>query len=98
MQKQVKAGAVIYFEYCFKIILSVAFISISQANAQTPRAVPNPYLSVSNNYVRCWDAVIPQNNTNSITVIANITQCKIATRYFDGLGRPLQVIAKKGSL
>ncbi len=81
------------------IILLVCMNIVREGNAQTPRTAPIPYTPATTyNYVRSWDAVIPENNTNNITVGSIVTQSKMATQYMDGLGRPVETVMKNGSL
>jgi len=48
------------------------------------------------NYVRSWDAFAPL--TNKDTVMAgDVERARQVTQYFDGLGRPIQTVIKKGS-
>ncbi|HEX2628261.1 MAG TPA: DUF6443 domain-containing protein, partial [Chitinophagaceae bacterium] len=49
------------------------------------------------NYVRTWTTTAPLNNPNDVTT-GTLQQVKQSTQYFDGLGRPLQTVVKKGSM
>ncbi|HEX2629589.1 MAG TPA: DUF6443 domain-containing protein, partial [Chitinophagaceae bacterium] len=53
--------------------------------------------SVKVNYVRTWDATAPLTNPNDV-ITGTLQQVKQTTQYFDGLGRPLQIVVKKGSM
>lgn len=65
--------------------------------AQQP-ATPPPYVSgTSINYVRTWTATAPTTDANTL-IQGSLLKVKEATQYFDGLGRPLQTVIKKGSL
>ncbi|MDX1955746.1 MAG: DUF6443 domain-containing protein [Chitinophagaceae bacterium] len=69
------------------------------AAGQAPITPPNPYPATEKvNYIRTWDAVKPVTNPGSITVTAEPNQFKMTTAYFDGLGRSLETVVKKGSL
>jgi RHS repeat-associated protein len=51
------------------------------------------------NYIRAWEPVKPY--TNEADVISTsrlVKEVRQTTQYFDGLGRPLQTVVKKGSL
>ena len=61
---------------------------------QTP---PPAYVNPTINYVRTWDATAPEQNPDAL-IIKGIRDVKQATQYFDGLGRSLQTVVKKGSL
>src|SRR5438094_89812 len=61
-------------------------------------SLPNPYSSdIPKNYVRTWVSVKPAVNpqTMSSELLKDVKQ---TTTYFDGLGRPLQAVAKQVSL
>jgi RHS repeat-associated protein len=49
------------------------------------------------NFVRTWTATAPETNPNTL-ISKPISAVKQVTQYFDGLGRPLQTVAKQGSL
>ncbi|HEX2684858.1 MAG TPA: DUF6443 domain-containing protein, partial [Ferruginibacter sp.] len=49
------------------------------------------------NYVRTWTATAPLSTPNDV-VTGTLQQSKQVTQYFDGLGRPLQTVIKKGSM
>lgn len=60
---------------------------------------PSPYNSnIKVNYVRTWDAMKPDNNPANFSTAAVLQHSRMTTQYFDGLGRPLQTVVKKGSL
>ncbi len=66
-------------------------------SGQTPRPVPASYSgSVPVNYVRTWDAKAPEQNGNTL-VSRSLRDVQQTTQYFDGLGRPLQMVVKQGS-
>ncbi|HWR31989.1 MAG TPA: DUF6443 domain-containing protein [Chitinophagaceae bacterium] len=67
-------------------------------NAQV--TMPAPYSSsIRINYVRVWDPVKPYTNDGDVTSSSRTLQeVRQSSQYFDGLGRPLQTVAKKGSL
>jgi RHS repeat-associated protein len=61
---------------------------------------PAPYNSnVKINYIRTWDPVKPYTDDADVISSARTTQeVRQATQYFDGLGRPIQTVVKKGSM
>ncbi|MEJ0106573.1 MAG: DUF6443 domain-containing protein [Bacteroidota bacterium] len=67
-------------------------------DAQSPQVVPAAYSNIHVNYIRSWDVVKPETNSNNITTSSTIQQFKMSTQYFDGLGRPIQNVIKQGSL
>jgi RHS repeat-associated protein len=84
---------------CFykKIVcFSVLIIAAITVKAQTPRAVPAAYGAVNKSYIRSWDATAPETvpNTLMTRVLRDVKQ---TTQYVDGLGRPLQTVAKQAS-
>jgi RHS repeat-associated protein len=66
--------------------------------AQNPATLPaNYYSNLKPNFIRTWTATAPDTSaTNLIT--RPLKDVKQTTAYFDGLGRPLQTVAKQGSL
>lgn len=51
------------------------------------------------NYVRTWEPVKPYtNDADVISTSRTIHEVRQATQYFDGLGRPLQTVVKRGSM
>ncbi|OYW18302.1 MAG: hypothetical protein B7Z54_06385, partial [Sphingobacteriales bacterium 12-47-4] len=54
--------------------------------------------SVKVSYVRTWDAVKPTTDTTGLTLTADPTSSRMTSQYFDGFGRPIQTVVKKGSL
>lgn len=49
------------------------------------------------NFVRTWDATAPETDGNAL-MSRPLKDVKMATQYFDGLGRSLQTVIKQGSL
>src|SRR5436190_8615280 len=69
------------------------------ANVYGQNQFPAAYSSnVKVNYVRTWDVAKPETNSNNLTTSNSLQQSKMASQYFDGLGRPLQTVIKQGSL
>lgn len=78
---------------------AVIFMAYSkQLNAQQPRVTPTAYNSDNKvNYVRIWDAMAPEQNPNTL-MTRPFYDIKQTTQYIDGLGRPIQVVLKQGSM
>ena len=49
------------------------------------------------NYIRSWNTTAPISDPNSITS-RPLQDVKQVTQYFDGLGNPVQTVARQGSL
>ena len=74
-------------------------ILLSTAICQTPRPLPDTYSGTAPiNYVRTWDVVKPITNPNDLTISTGLQTALITTQYLDGLGRPIQTVAKQGAL
>ena len=56
-----------------------------------------PASAQTRSYIRTWDAKAPEQNPN-IVVTRALRDVQQTTQYFDGLGRPLQIVIKQGSL
>lgn len=60
---------------------------------------PSPYsVNTTVNYIRVWEPVKPSINSNDFNVSNGLQQSRMATQYFDGLGRLVQTVNKQGSL
>ncbi|MCW3467306.1 DUF6443 domain-containing protein [Chitinophaga nivalis] len=63
--------------------------------AAVPVAVPAAYNTTIVNYIRTWEPAMPSTDVaqiiNSSRTVKEVRQ---STQYFDGLGRPLQTVAK----
>ena len=70
----------------------------NDAQSQTyPLQLPTAYPANSKvNFIRTWTAASPEQNPNTLPtrVLRDVQQ---VTQYFDGLGRPIQTVAKQGS-
>ncbi|ANH82640.1 hypothetical protein A8C56_18150 [Niabella ginsenosidivorans] len=64
--------------------------------AQKPTTLPYD-ATTSVNAIRTWTATAPV-TTPTALMQGGLLQSKEATQYFDGLGRPLQTVIKKGSM
>ena len=79
---------------CF--VLLILLISSSTCIAQlTP---PGQYhWNTPVNYVRSWAALAPESNSANVDS-RPLKDVRMVTQYIDGLGRPLQTVARQGSL
>jgi len=59
--------------------------------------VQAPVVSDTRNFIKTWVANAPQTDANAL-MNGTLKEVKLSTTYFDGLGRPEQTVAKKGSL
>lgn len=76
------------------LILLIDVTFAQDGSVHTPAA----YNSTSSNYIRSWDAIKPETNPNNITTSSGLPSARLATQYFDGLGRPIQTVIKQGSM
>ncbi|MBK7289139.1 MAG: hypothetical protein IPI78_02200 [Chitinophagaceae bacterium] len=59
---------------------------------------PTAYLSSDKiNHIRTWEAAAPITHADTIQA-RTFRDVKQTTQYFDGLGRPIQTVIKKGSM
>jgi hypothetical protein len=66
--------------------------------AQLPQQPPAAYpVGTQVSYVRTWDATAPESNPNNL-MTRPLKDVKQTTQYVDGLGRPIETVAMKGSL
>lgn len=83
---------------------AVACLANSDSWAQVPggsrataTAVPIPgnYTTQTTNYIRLWEPDLPLTDTSVVSSPSRLVrEVKQSTQYFDGLGRPLQTVAK----
>jgi len=86
-----------YLQFISSTLLMITIAGVS--SAQTPRALPSAYSgNALINYVRTWDLVKPVTNPGDLTVNTGVQVARMTTQYLDGLGRPVQVVVKQGSL
>ncbi|MDE1191192.1 MAG: DUF6443 domain-containing protein [Arachidicoccus sp.] len=76
----------IKYRFCF-FALFICFIIHIDSIAQ----------SSSQNYIATWTATAPVTDP-AVLITKPLSDVKLSVAYFDGLGRPLQSIAKQGSL
>jgi hypothetical protein len=87
-----------FFKKAARIVLLVCamLFGIMKTGAQvSPPAAYSPGVKV--NYVRMWEMRAPLQDANA-PLTAEAKDAKQTTLYFDGLGRSLQMVIKKGSL
>src|SRR5258707_15585111 len=83
-----KIGSVI-----FLVVLAL------QAYAQDGSVVtPAAYGTSLNNYIRSWSAVKPDTTSANFSTTSALAHSRMTTMYYDGLGRPVETVTKKGSL
>lgn len=71
----------------YKIIVAIALFII----------MGNCKLIAQVNYVRTWTATAPESNPNNL-ITRPLSDVKQVSQYYDGLGRPVQTVARQGSL
>src|SRR5690606_38198664 len=77
---------------------------VNEASAQTPGGPARPaataitppgaYTNTTINYIRTWEPSMPTSDPAAVTSSADVNAVRQSTRYFDGLGRPLQTVNK----
>lgn len=87
MQKIISA-----FALFFVTIIGCIYSVVAKAQP-TP---PVPYTSPIN-FIRTWDAAAPETVPNNL-VTRPLKDVKQTSKYFDGLGRPVETVLKQGSL
>lgn len=86
--------------FIYRIItgLIVGALFFVDSYGQSPRPVPANYSNtIKVNYLRTWDAKVPEANA-TILKTKELREVQQTTQYFDGLGRSLQTVVRKGSL
>lgn len=67
----------------------------SSAPSATPVAAPGTYAGATINFIRTWQPNMPVTDIGTVTGGGRtVTEVKESTQYFDGLGRPVQMINK----
>ena len=84
-------NAVYLMIWCAGIL---AGLNNTHAQQSPPAAYPS---GTQVSFIRTWDATAPEQEGNNL-MTRPLKDVKQATQYFDGLGRPLQTVIKKGSL
>lgn len=69
-------------------------ISAQDNSVQVPAAYST---AMPDNYIRTWEAIKPETNAYHFVLNSAPQLSKLTSVYFDGLGRPLQGVTKKGS-
>jgi RHS repeat-associated protein len=79
------------------LLMTCSLLMVNLLYAQnTPYAPPASYPATTVNYVRVWEATAPGLSPGSLQTAA-LTDVKQTTQYFDGWGRPLQVVVKQAT-
>jgi RHS repeat-associated protein len=79
-----------------KLLILASMIVPCSIYAQ--RTVPAPYNAVPVSYVRTWTLTTPETDAAKIHVQTPIDKAQMISQYLDGLGRPIQMVVKKGSI
>ncbi|MBL7744955.1 MAG: hypothetical protein JNN00_15890, partial [Chitinophagaceae bacterium] len=80
----------------YTVVILTGFLSFR--NAASQQTAPSAYNSNTKiNYIRAWDAMAPISHADTI-LTRYAKDVKQATQYFDGLGRPIQTVVRKGSI
>ncbi|BAV09094.1 RHS repeat-associated core domain-containing protein [Filimonas lacunae] len=86
-----------YYYLLLLMVLGVLPVSYAIAQDATVPAT-TAYVTNLNNYICSWQVVKPETNTANITLTNTLHQAQLTFQYVDGLGRPLQTVARKGSM
>lgn len=70
---------------------------VIMVKGQQPVPPPAAYSNPVINYIRSWDATAPVTDANAL-LTRPLKDVKQTTQYMDGLGRPLQTVARQASL
>ncbi len=83
----------------YKTILLAIILIVNNTKVTAQQALPSAYDSYYSkiNFVRTWDLATPLDHRDSV-LTKSLKDVKQTTSYFDGLGRALQTVVKKGSL
>lgn len=82
--------------YKKKMLLLGLFSMAFRLVAQSPNPIPQIYQGMPVNIIRTWTATAPEQN--SLNLIGRpLTDVKQSTKYFDGFGRNIQIVAKQAS-
>jgi len=81
------------------VLFAVTFIAVWVRSQDVSVHLPGNYDTtvLKRNYIRVWDAMAPEADQNAL-IWKDVNAVKQTTQYFDGLGRPVQTVAKKGSM
>ena len=79
-------------------IISIVFLfCLYKSNAQAPVTVPAAYsTSTRVNSVRSWTATAPVQAASTL-ITKTLADVKQSTQYYDGFGRPTEIVAKQAS-
>lgn len=77
------------------LVLSTLIASVGNSQPISPPAAYSVGAKV--NYIRTWDMLAPEATANTIPS-KSLREVRQTTQYLDGIGRPLQVVVKNGSL
>ena len=78
------------------VVLSGFLLLMPCREAFSQRVAPAPYSTTAPvSYARAWESKAPQVDPNKILVTSSVDSFLMTTQYFDGLGRPIQTVARQ---
>lgn len=82
-----------YFPGNLLLVFTLVFLAVEVAGQ-----APNPYpQNIVKNFVRTWEAAAPITDP-AVILSSPVKDVRQTTQYIDGIGRPLQLVAKQGSM
>lgn len=81
---------------CSFRLISIILLLIVPSGIIAQVSLPEPY-PLSASYIRIWEARAPEQNAAILTT-RSLRDVHQTSAYYDGLGRPLQMVMKQGSL
>lgn len=89
----------LFFTLCLLGCTMAALAQNAPNNSVRPSAtattVPAAYTNPTINYIRTWEPSMPTTDTAVVRATTRtVKEVKQTTQYFDGLGRPIQVVSK----
>jgi YD repeat-containing protein len=79
-------------------IIVLAALSFRAYTQDASVVTPPVYSTSLNNYIRNWTAVKPDTTSANFSTTSALAHSRMTTQYYDGLGRPVETVARKGSL
>ena len=80
------------------LLLFLYTIPLTELHSQQPSDLPVYPSGTPLNSVRIWATKCPVNDASSLDIHTSLLKAQMTTQYSDGLGRPLQMVVKKGSI
>lgn len=82
----------------YKYLLTALLLALLGRESSAQRTVPAAYTSQFNlNLVRARDARKPITDPATVDANANVAEVSMTSKYYDGLGRPVQAVSKQSS-